>query len=92
MNMLKNYMEIIVDQLLPDILNNYDGVCKCEECVNDIKAIALNNLKPLYMVTDEGNIFLKLNELQFQFITDVTSQIVKAIEIVSKNPRHVEIT
>jgi competence protein ComFB len=86
--MLKNYMEVIIENTLPDILNDYTNLCKCEICINDIKALALNGLKPLYMVTEKGNMFLKLNELQIQFKTDVTSEIIKSIETISKNPRH----
>ena len=44
--MTKNYMEILVSNLLSEVIVNYD-VCKCENCLNDIKAIVLNNLSPL---------------------------------------------
>jgi competence protein ComFB len=87
--MLKNYMEVIVEHTLPNIIEGYTNLCKCEICVNDIKALSLNKLQPLYMVTETGNMFLKLNELQVQFKTDVTAQIVQAVETVSKNPRHI---
>lgn len=86
--MLKNYMEDVVDNILSGILNRYKCMCKCERCVEDIKAITLNNLKPLYVATEKGNIYAKINELIVQFTTDATIEIVKAIEIVSKNPRH----
>ena len=48
--MLKNYMEDVVEHFLLDVLNEYDNICKCEQCINDIKAIALNNLKPLFYI------------------------------------------
>jgi len=44
--MVKNYMEIVVDNILKKILPDYSNLCKCEKCCDDIKAIALNNLKP----------------------------------------------
>lgn len=86
--MLKNYMEIVVDHLIPDILNRCNNICKCELCIEDIKAVALNNLKPMYIVTEKGNIYAKVNELKAQFMTDAITELVRAIEIVSKNPRH----
>ncbi len=70
--MVKNYMEVIVDAFLPSVLNQYKDICKCERCIDDIKAFALNRLKPLCFVSDKGNAYSKLNKLQIQFRTDVT--------------------
>lgn len=86
--MIKNYMEKIVEDMFPDILRNYSDVCKCEKCVNDMKCITLNNLKPAYFDSGMGGVFLKVNELKVQYKTDIITQITKAIEIVSKNVRH----
>lgn len=83
-------MEEAVDHLLPIVLKDYDNICKCEKCIEDIKAMTLNRMKPLYSVTDKGSMYLKLGEeLEIQFKTDIMMQIVKCIEIVSKNPKHV---
>ncbi len=38
--MLKNYMEDVVDSFLPHMLKQYPEICRCELCVEDIKAIA----------------------------------------------------
>lgn len=86
--MIKNYMEYVVEELLPSIMENCPDTCKCQKCISDIKAIALNNLKPLYVVTEKGIIYSKLKELSIQFKTDVVSELTKAIEVVSKNPKH----
>lgn len=86
--MIKNYMEDAVNHLLPSILNEYNDICKCSKCIEDIKAMALNKLKPLYSVTDKGTLYLKVDEMQQQFKTDVMQQIIKSIEVVSKNPKH----
>lgn len=86
--MIKNYMEHIVEETLPLVIDRYPDICKCEKCIDDIKALALNNLKPLYVVTEEGTIYSKLNELTLQFKTDIISQLTQAIEIVSENPKH----
>lgn len=86
--MVKNYMEIVVDNILKKILPDYNNLCKCEKCCDDIKAIALNNLKPIYVVTNAGNLYAKVNELEIQFSTDIVKELVKAIEVVSKNPHH----
>lgn len=86
--MLKNYMEDTVDGFLPHMLNQYPDICKCELCIEDIKAIALNKLKPAYFVTHEGLLFSKIDEMTTQYKADLTSELTRAIDIVSKNPRH----
>lgn len=86
--MLKNYMEDAIDHLMPSVLKDYNGICKCEKCTLDIKALALNGLKPMYTVTNDGSVYLKVNELNNQFKVDIINEIIKAVEIVAKNPRH----
>src|SRR5690554_1052757 len=86
--MLKNYMEDIVDEVLPGVLKEYKNICKCEKCLEDIKAITLNELKPKYVVTNEGVVYTKLKELNCQSRTDVLTKLIMAIEKVSKSPRH----
>lgn len=86
---LKNYNEEIVEHLIYKTLDEYENICKCEKCILDIKAIALNSLAPKYVVTDKGELFMKLEyEFDSQKIASVTKYIVDAIEIVSKNPKH----
>ncbi|KXG76787.1 late competence development ComFB family protein [Thermotalea metallivorans] len=86
--MLKNFMEIVVDHVLPNMLKAFPHTCQCEQCLNDIRAIALNHLKPHYIVTEKGELFSRIQEMDIQFETDVMKAIIDAIAIVSKNPRH----
>ncbi len=86
--MIKNYMESVVDRLLPVLLKDYKDICTCDRCKDDIRAIALNGLKPLYIATDKGEVYSKINELETQFRTDAIKELTKALEIVSKNPKH----
>lgn len=87
--MIRNYMEEAYDHVAPKVLKDYDDICKCEKCLEDIKAMTLNRMKPLYSVTDKGSMYLKLGEeLELQFKTDLMMQIVKSIETVSKHPQH----
>lgn len=88
MKMLKNYMEVIVDIILPGVIDKYNNICKCSKCINDIKALALNSLQPHYVVTEKGQVYTKINELEIQFRADTIRAIVNAIEKVSRNSRH----
>jgi|LGOV01.1.fsa_nt_gb competence protein ComFB len=83
-----NYMENAVDLLLKDLLNKYEDVCKCDMCINDIKAITLNKLKPHYVSTKKGDLYTKVDEMNLQFDIDIYKALIEAIEIVRKNPRH----
>lgn len=86
--MLKNYMEAIVDDIIGDILEKEELDCKCEHCIEDIKAIALNNLKPMYVATEKGILYSKLREMNYQFKADVVKEIMNGIEKIRQNPRH----
>ena len=86
---LKNFSEIEVNNLLGQILNRYDNICKCEKCKLDIKALALNSLSAKYTVSEQGETFTSaLAEINKQQAIDVTTAITRAIAIVSANPKH----
>lgn len=86
---LKNYMEEIVRHQVKDVLKDID-MCKCEKCLLDVAALALNDLKPKYIVSKKGELYSKLNILKEQFDVDVTAAITKAAMIVKKSTRHDE--
>ncbi len=85
---VKNYMEDVVDYLLPQVLKGLPEICNCQQCISDIKALALNSLKPKYVATPEGEVYTKVNELSIQFEADVVSAITAAIKKVNASPRH----
>lgn len=85
---IKNYMEDVVIHLLYNLVKDRENVCKCEKCLSDIAAIALNKLPPHYVVSEKGEVYSKVLNMSIQFEADVTTAILEAIERVSKNPRH----
>lgn len=86
--MIKNYVEQVVEEMSSDILKKWTDICKCERCLNDIKCITLNNLKPLYYDSEIGGVYLKLKSFHLQYKSDVVREMTKAIEIVSQNKNH----
>lgn len=86
--MLVNLMEKEVVHTLGKILDQMDDLCKCEKCRMDMAAIALNNLKPNYVVTEKGELYSKINQMNYQFNTDVVAALTSAIELVKNNPKH----
>ena len=85
---LYNLMEGEVISNIDVVFANMKDICKCDICKMDIAAIALNHLKPKYVVTDEGYVYAKAGNMSYQFNSDIIAEITKAIDIVSKNPRH----
>jgi competence protein ComFB len=86
---LQNLMEHEVKYALEHVLNTGIKInCQCEKCKLDIIAICLNSLPPKYIVTKKGLLYSKLNILNQQFNTDILTSLTKAIDKVSKNPRH----
>lgn len=87
MPQIKNYMEEIVFNQIKEVLDDIN-VCKCEKCMLDIAAIALNDLPPKYIVTEKGELYSKINALKQQFEVDVVAAITKAAVLVKRRPRH----
>ena len=89
MKKLENYMEVIVSEKIGSMLKDAD-CCKCNDCVLDVMAIALNDLPPLYAVSDTGKTIQKSKLFNVQSDTTVMVAVARAIRIVSDNPKHSE--
>jgi len=85
---LKNYMENLVWQYLPDVLAGHSNVCGCERCRYDVVALALNFLPPRYVVTEKGQVITKVKSLEQQFNVDLIAALTNAIIIVKSRPHH----
>lgn len=85
---LKNYKEYAVDHVLPNLLRAFPDICKCEKCLLDIKAIALNNLEPQYVVTDRGGLYAQVKEMSLQYEANIMKAVLDGISTVSENPMH----
>ncbi|AZR73567.1 competence protein ComFB [Anoxybacter fermentans] len=85
---IKNYMERIVVEKLDELLQGRTDICACEQCRTEMVTYALNHLPPRYVSSHRGEVFTKLDDMNTQNIADVSKVLVKAIEVVSTNPRH----
>lgn len=85
---LRNQMEDIVSRRLDEVLSKSDNICKCEKCRMDMMAYALNLVRPKYVVTDMGDLYSRISELNNQFDVDVDVALMEAIRVVSGHPRH----
>ena len=87
---LVNVTEEIVRGLVSFLLHGteYQTFCHCNQCEMDIIALALNALPPKYVASNESRdaAFEQLNTPEN--IEEVNKQIIRAIHIVGRNPRH----
>lgn len=84
---LINMMESFVKAKLDCLIEGMD-CCKCDECKGDMMAIALNDLPSKYVNTSTGELFSRVDSLMSQNNVDIEIAIIKAVNIVSKRPRH----
>lgn len=86
--MLINMMEHYVDERLSELLRDYN-CCKCEVCLEDMKAFSLNRLPPRYVSTVNGQVFTRIKqELENQPSVDLDVAVIQAIQHISAKPRH----
>ena len=89
-SILVNVTEEIVRGLVSFLLHGteYQTFCHCNQCEMDIIAIALNALPSKYVASNESRdaAFRQLNTREN--IEEINKQIIRAIHIVGRNPRH----
>ena len=84
---MTNYMEELADHALSDLLSEYKRARFSAGALQDIKALALNRLWPMYTTTSTGKDFLKKVVEEDQIEKDIVRELRAAIDIVRSNPR-----
>jgi len=87
--LLKNEAEILViNEMENQLKDEAEDMCRCNECVVDIAAVALNNVKPLYRFSLLGTLYASQAMTEQSYADSVRSAVEQAIEKVKKNPSH----
>lgn len=76
-------MEVLVDDIIQEVKNNYK--IECSSQIEDIKAIALNNLPPKYFLSTDSEGEMKAFLLDRQRKISVLAKVIEAIELVCHN-------
>lgn len=83
-----NVMEEVVQAVLQQYEKELHLTCDCDRCKDDIMAIALNEIKPRYIVNSELSPFIRAAHVaDRQGATNILSTVVKAAHLVSASPR-----
>ena len=80
--------ELVLEELEEELQKEWTSdVCKCQDCVLDMAALALNNTEPKYRVSLMGTLYAH-NLKDSEYAAKVRKQVVESIKKISKNPSH----
>lgn len=82
-----NVMQVLVEEKA-EKYTRLAGLCQCKRCLEDVKALTLNNLPPKYVVLADGERVPRLTVYETRFSSDITSELLKACELVATRPHH----
>ena len=87
--LLKNEAEdMVLNELEHQIGVSGPGVCRCNECVVDMAAMALNAVTPLYRFSLLGKLYASQAKNDQAYADNVQRAVANAIAKVSANPGH----
>lgn len=82
-----NVIQVLVEESTEKYMTMFH-VCTCPRCKADVRALALSNLQPKYVVMEEGEYLARMITYERQFHTSVAAQLMRACTAVLENPRH----
>ena len=82
-----NVMQVLVEEKAPKYVQMF-GLCSCQRCMEDVKALALNHLPPKYVVLERGDMIPRLTVYEGKFSSDITAQLLHACKVVMQTPHH----
>jgi len=82
-NVMEEMAEIELDHCIDSL-----GICKCIQCRQDVLTLALNRLKPRYVLTGKGRMYASLDQMTGDYLPELYCALTESAEVVKKNPRH----
>ena len=82
-----NIMESLVEAKAPRYISMF-GLCPCERCTADVKALTLTNLQPAYVVLPRSEVGAMLTVYESRYNSTVFAQLTRACKVVMDKPRH----
>jgi len=88
-DILKNESEILVlEELGRQLAEFKKPICRCNTCVLDIAAMALNSVKPKYHVSLLGTQYASQAMNEPSYAVSLKNAVSAAIDKIRKNPAH----
>lgn len=82
-----NVMELLVEEPLEKYVKLF-GLCTCQRCLADVRALALSRLSPKYVVLPASAVKPMLSLYQAKWEATVIAQVIQACKTVMESPRH----
>jgi competence protein ComFB len=79
---------LVIDELGRQLENASASLCRCNECVVDMAAMALNSLPPRYRSSLLGSIYQADGMNDPSYVVKLEEAVRNAIKRVSRNPGH----
>ena len=87
--LLRNEAEqMVLHELEQQLEAQPADICRCNECVVDMAAIALNTVKPLYRFSLLGSLYAAHAMNEQTYADSVQAAVAQAIAKVRANPSH----
>ncbi len=80
-------MESLVAEKAPRYIKMF-GLCSCERCAADVRALTLTNLQPSYIVRRRTEAHAMLTVYESRYNSTIFAQLTRACKIVMDSPRH----
>jgi len=80
--------ELILEELGRQLETYSKPLCKCNDCVVDMAALALNTVKPLYRASLMGRFYTASVMDEKAYATSIREAVFKSIEKIRQNPGH----
>jgi competence protein ComFB len=88
-DLLTNEAEkLVFEELERQLGKETSDICKCNDCVVDMAAIALNSVKPMYRYSLLGSMYAAQAMSEDYYANSVRKAVTQAIAKVRKNPSH----
>jgi competence protein ComFB len=85
---LENETERFVLQYLEEAVQADETICRCEDCMLDMAAYALNHTAPSYRVSLLGKLYAQAKETDSEYIKKIKKAVREAVEKIKVNPSH----
>ena len=82
-----NVMEKLVEEKTPRYIKMF-GLCECERCAADVKALTLTYLQPAYIVRRRAEAHAMLTVYESRYNSTIFAQLTRACKVVMDSPRH----
>ena len=82
-----NVMEKLVELKVPRYIKMF-GLCSCERCAADVRALTLTNLQPHYLVVPRSDAQAMITIFESRFNSTIFAQLTRSCKVVMDHPRH----